>query len=389
MRDSGGHSGNSYAETHIPLLMVGCDCESNREKFYRQIDFASTFSILNGLPIPDQSIGSIIPEMFFNTSQLQILDRLKMVNERLIGMIESDGSEEFKLQLEKAKSYHKMFVNDLNNKNAFLQAEANYLMSSRLISDRLAQRSLDVNIFQVLLGLLLNILISIAILIPSDEMMKELKITTHSFVPFILCGFILKLVIFNEIFEQSNNIKSFLVVMVTSMVLRVVLGIINVKIERFKWFKLFDNDLIYLLIIGHFFFVVSAGSSSFVEEEHQIWYYFCSTMFVFLTFFEFRGRTSAKDFIEVTGKCVFFLLLHVVIRRMNQTGDKWINVPDIGDWLHREVNHSWLDVSIVISLVASAVWLINFHCTNSMLIPFILIGNILLYFHHTRSISNR
>lgn len=388
MKDSGGHSGNSFAETHIPLLVIGSDCASNNDKFYRQIDFASTFSIMNGLPIPSASIGSIIPEML-NVTQLQKLDILKLVNQRLMTMVQGDGTEEFKFQFEKAKSFHQMFANDSNNKNAFLQAEANYLTSTNDISDRLAQRSLDVNIFQVLFGLLLNILISMTILMPCDALVKDLKLTGKSFIPFIVGGFVLKLLVINEIFNQSNDGKSFLVMALMTVLLRVVLGILDAKVERFKWFQLFDHDLLYLLMLGHFFFVISVGGSSFVEEEHQIWYYLCNALFALFTFFEFRGRTSAKSFIAVTAKCFTFLTLHVFIRRMNQTGDKWINVPDMGDWLHRDANQHVLHAFVVFSLIASTAWLTVIHCTKPAMIPFILIGNVLLYFHHTRSINNR
>ena len=389
MRDSGGHSGNSFAETHTPLLMIGCNCESNNEKFYKQIDFASTFSILNGLPIPAASIGSVIPEMLFNMTEHQKLDKMKMVNQRLIKMVEGEGTEQFKFQFEKAKSFHQMFVSDPVNKDAYRQAESNYLSSSQGISDRLAQRSLNVNIFQVLIGLFLNLLISVTIVLPCDDLVKDLKLTWKSFVPFIAGGVILKLLVFNEIFNETNDVKSFLLMVMMSMVLRVVLGIINSKIERLKWFHLFDHDVLYLLMLGHFFFVISVGSSSFVEEEHQIWYYLCNAIFVFLTFFEFRGLSNAKDFISVASKCTSFLLLHVVIRRMNQTGDKWINVPDLGDWLHRDVNQNSLHAVVILSLIASAIWLLTIHCSKPSLIPFILIGNVLLYFHHTRTVNNR
>lgn len=389
MRDSGGHSGNSYAETHIPLLMIGCDCESNRELFYKQIDFASTFSILKGLPIPSSSIGSIIPEMLFNMTQLEKLEKLKIVNRRLMQMIKSDGTEEFKFQLEKAISFHEMYEKDPNNKNAFEQAERNYLRSCNEISNRLSQRSLDVNIFQVLLGLSFNILIAVTIMMPCDDLIKDVRATALSFVPFIVGGFLLKFLVFNEIFQQSNNIASFLIMAIMSLMLKVVLEILNSKLERFKWFTLFDHDVLYLLMLGHFFYIISVCSSSFVEEEHQIWYYLCNTMFAFFTFFEFRGRTGAKSFCNATIACIAFLMLHVFIRRLNQTGDKYINVPDLDDWLHRDGNQNWLHVLIVLSLMASTAWLTIIHCDKPMMIPFILIGSVLLYFHHTRSINNR
>lgn len=389
MRDAGGHSGNSFAETHIPLLMIGCNCESNNDKYYNQIDFASTFSILNGLPIPEASIGSIIPEMFFNMTELEKLNNLKMVNQRLLNMVEADGTEELKFQFEKAKSFHQMFEKDSVNKNAYRQAESNYLSSSQGLSDRLAQRSLNVNIFIMLLGLSFNILISVTIILPSGEMTKDFRLKWISFVPFIAGGFVLKLLFLNEVFEQKNDVESFVVMGLMSIILRMVLGVFDSKFQRFQWFRLFDHDLLYLLMLGHFFYIISVGSSSFVEEEHQIWYYLCNTMFAVFTFFEFRGRSNVKDFIAVTLKCFSFLFLHVVIRRMNQTGDKWINVPDLGDWLHRDVNQHYLHAFVVISLIASAAWLLTFHCSKPLLVPFILLGNVLLYFHHTRTINNR
>lgn len=58
MRDSGGHSGNSFAETHIPLLVIGDGhCESNNEHFYKQTDFAATFSVINGKGTPFQLVN--------------------------------------------------------------------------------------------------------------------------------------------------------------------------------------------------------------------------------------------------------------------------------------------------------------------------------------------
>lgn len=37
----------------------------------------------------------------------------------------------------------------------------------------------------------------------------------------------------------------------------------------------------------------------------------------------------------------FLFGIHVFLRRLNQTGDKWLTVPDIGDWLTMEPNRLW------------------------------------------------
>lgn len=94
MRDSGGHSGNSYAEIHVPLLIIGdSDCRTNNETFYKQIDFATTFSLVNGLPVPTDSIGSIIPEMLAGLKPTERLAKLEIANKRLLTMIGREYKE--------------------------------------------------------------------------------------------------------------------------------------------------------------------------------------------------------------------------------------------------------------------------------------------------------
>lgn len=389
MRDAGGHSGNSFHEIHIPLFMIGCNCESNNETFYNQVDFATSFSIINGLPLPKSSIGSVIPEFLVNLEPLKKLDLQRNVNQRLLDMmiITGDNSADFYLSHQKAKSFHQIFATDGNNKNAYHQAMKHYVESSREISNKLAQDSLEVNMFYVFLGIAMNILIAFTMVIPTDTLFKDARINFKNSIPLILCVLVLKFFVLNEIFELKNDLISFAIIIVVAILLRATVEILLLKLERHKTY-LFDNDILYLLLLGHFFYTISVASSSFIEEEHNIWYYFCNAMFVILTFFEFRGRRSIESFLTVTIQCFPILLLHIVIRRMNQTGDKWINLLDIGDWLHMKENEEWLHLSIFISLTASTIWLIYVHVRSKILLPFLVIANILLYYHHTRSLIN-
>lgn len=79
MRDSGGHGGSTYPEIHVPLIVIGGkDCSNNdNEMIYQQTDIATTISILLGLPIPAESIGSIIPELI---QQYSMEDQLFMMH---------------------------------------------------------------------------------------------------------------------------------------------------------------------------------------------------------------------------------------------------------------------------------------------------------------------
>jgi len=297
---------------------------------------------------------------------------------------------EFSFQFEKALKFHKIFANDSNNLNAFDQAKQNYLTSSRNISELLAQKSLEVNIFQVLLGLVCNILISFTLLLPTDDTtVKDLRISFKSIVICIVVGILINTIALNEIFDQTNNLKSLLIVALMSVVLRIVVEAMRRKLERVRFQNVaFKTDFLYLLLIGQLFFIISVSSSSFVEEEHQIWYYLCNSTFIMLTFFNYR-EIELRSVPQVTVKCFAFLLLHIVIRRLNQTGDKWINLPDVADWLHAENNQFWLHALILISLIATTLWLTVVHRARKQMLPCYLIASVLLYLHHTRSIYER
>lgn len=124
-----------------------------------------------------------------------------------------------------------------------------------------------------------------------------------------------------------------------------------------------------LLVGGSVFHTFSTASSSFIEEEHQTWYYLCNTAFVVLMLMEakqtFAGidrpsgifhiktarhptatGTTTKSAIDVLKilhnlviKWTFFFVVHIALRRVNQTGDKFLHIPDIGDWLVQPDKH--------------------------------------------------
>lgn len=78
-----------------------------------------------------------------------------------------------------------------------------------------------------------------------------------------------------------------------------------------------------LLMFYPLFHILSMFSTSFIEEEHQFWYYFLSTYFLLITIEE----KSFKNF--------SFLILCRLIRSWNQTGNKWLHLQDIGDFLNK------------------------------------------------------
>lgn len=111
------------------------------------------------------------------------------------------------------------------------------------------------------------------------------------------------------------------------------------------------------LALGVVFHGLSAASSSFIEEEHQIWYYLNNTVWILLYVMETKHLMNAKvstneneqsyqsvsvrSILPSQLKWIALFCGHLIARRLNQTGDKWLSIPDIGDWLQMEENRTW------------------------------------------------
>lgn len=110
-------------------------------------------------------------------------------------------------------------------------------------------------------------------------------------------------------------------------------------------------------------------SSSFVEEEHQVWYFFGKAMLLALALLDWRLRRdtaqrqrvpglgadlasrNAQAYMSCWGRwCLrngetmswaVVLLAHCGLSHLNQTGDKWLALPDAGDWLVEVAHRGW------------------------------------------------
>lgn len=102
------------------------------------------------------------------------------------------------------------------------------------------------------------------------------------------------------------------------------------------------------------FHAFSLASSSFVEEEHQTWYYFFNSfcILLFITDVKSTFKTQIKSrWRQKLLTWLTFFLSHIFARKLNQTGDKWINLPDFGDYLVKEENTLLLTFFVIFGLV--------------------------------------
>lgn len=87
----------------------------------------------------------------------------------------------------------------------------------------------------------------------------------------------------------------------------------------------------WILILGTAVHAISSSSTSFIEEEHQIWYFFWITLCTSIVFETFDNFKIEKwfHFLEPTAIWIAICCSHRFLRKLNQTGDKWANLPDI------------------------------------------------------------
>lgn len=126
--------------------------------------------------------------------------------------------------------------------------------------------------------------------------------------------------------------------------------------------RTFDNDddkaavaidpTLACMIVGTIVHAALSASSSFVEEEHQTWYALSTTALLMLAIRDVRAmlqlqRRHSQTHRRSTPTFAGWLALLssvAAVRRLNQTGDKWLTVPDVGDWLSMPSHRGWQSV---------------------------------------------
>lgn len=131
------------------------------------------------------------------------------------------------------------------------------------------------------------------------------------------------------------------------------------------------------LLLGSFLPVCAQLSSSFIEEEHQVWYFLWMSLNILMLwhaviFFKFNKyncgigkQVSLSNEQESRNRKVGFkllvslivvLILNRFLRKLNQTGDKWSHLPDIGNYLVETNQKPYLSVILLLSLCVLVVY---------------------------------
>lgn len=225
---------------------------------------------------------------------------------------------------------------------------------------------------------------------------NDLKVSWKKLFLLLLIGLFVYYFILTDFFEQSKDIKMVHVFLLVLSTIQINCCLIYRNLREIKERKVYWNSFGFLmvsfssilpqdkikelknspflprqfqnlfqpktkvtkfLLFGEFWFILSTTSSSFIEEEHQIWYYLTNTLFI-LMIHEGLKKNKVLDW-KILLNCPI-LFTHALIRRFNQTGDKWLSVPDIGDWLGMEEHFLWLNICFVLGLLLGFVFLKQF-----------------------------
>lgn len=175
----------------------------------------------------------------------------------------------------------------------------------------------------------------------------------------------------------------------------------SIKLDLFGQFVIFVT----------FLHLVSLGASSFIEEEHQTWYYACISLFILLFIkelhqhvwldgefvlfkFPLRDERSKKKgstenettILKNIEKChqsifsfIVLMLTHVVLRRLNQTGDKWSHLRDIGDFLAEKDHKAYLTIVVIFGMILTCCSLLRLGGLLTNILTFTALLLVLFY----------
>lgn len=454
MRDTGGHGGSSSGETFVPLLVTGTQCESSKA-VYNQIDLATTFSVLMGLPIPHSAIGVIIPSLIGGLSPEQQLFAFNYNGERLLAQVrlqfqfDDFGSLEFFKQHQEAVGLHKLILlanTTTSEGHLFKRCRMLYHDSAEEMSNILSQTFLKYDLASISLGItivvsvsgdpfgkLLELEMTTVILIYSQQAvltiiaglfgdvakLVHIHLKPRDCVMTLLVGMLLKHIVC-KLFTIESELFRFNIPMNLLF-----LGFVLVLLYLYKSIKSFLKTYIItrkLPFLGKFVFfvtflhLVSLGASSFIEEEHQLWYYTCNAMFTILfvnhlglyawhdgdfILFKFpsdvermRKKGDSKggeNLLRNMEKChnsvfgyILLTIVHVAVRRLNSTGDKWLHLNDIGDFLVEEENKKLLTIVVIFAICLTCYCL---HSLAGLLTNILTFTALLLVFFYRSSVG--
>ncbi|XP_025852539.1 GPI ethanolamine phosphate transferase 2 isoform X2 [Vulpes vulpes] len=390
MSETGGHGASSMEELNTALILISSAFERKpgdirRPKHVQQTDLAATLAIGLGLPIPGNSVGSLL---FPTVEGRPVREQLRFLHLNAVQLS--------KLLQENVPSYEKAGTRSGDGLflNGSLPAHTAAVFPSQVLSllllsipEALSNKAeLEVPLWSPVFSLLfyLTLLVLSAL---------HVIVCTSAESSCYFCGL-------------SWLTAGGVMVLVSALLCAVVSALAktfgdgkflskNSAHPKPRWSEL--DVLILLGTMGH---VLSLGASSFIEEEHQTWYFLINTLCLALCHEIYRNcllrddsepqqcphveeefirtaaalqdRSTGCDTLEPHGVSRSLTSLDTLrgyekwmvlaspwviltccrlLRSLNQTGVQWAHRPDLGHWLTSSDHKAELSVLTALSLI--------------------------------------
>nr|CAB3264862.1 GPI ethanolamine phosphate transferase 2-like [Phallusia mammillata] len=268
MSARGSHGGTTEPEVDTPLVFLNPSLKNfqTNPKHVEQIDLAPTLSLLFGIPIPQGSMGKVIPNMLTAMNQSSTLHALQYNCHQLLNHLSQAGrlvnnfieAKNDPLHLYRnGVQFHGKFLEG-NKNDSYTAAYDNYVKCHTMASDSLTSNIASYNYPEMASGIV------------------------------VLCaGFCLVLYLWVEGLLQSKRS--------------------TITLPQSKSF----SRAVIALTVGTIVHVATLPSSSFVEEEHQIWHFLTASLAMSLFVAILRATAEAASVDKATDKSVSLYDAHV------------------------------------------------------------------------------
>ncbi|KAF9354844.1 major facilitator super transporter protein [Mortierella sp. AD094] len=413
MNEVGNHGGSSRSEISTSFLFMspifertdnkakiqtmidpyrqGVRLEREEYEYYKsvsQVDLVPTLSLLMGLPIPKNSVGKLIPELFSDLTETEKLRVLQINSYQVAGVLRNMWSD-FEVESSTLLKDYKDLDLDLADETKDGDEDRGLLRCSKEKSQK--QR----------LGCLYTLaLADHASFVEMSESISEVAYTARD----LNLKFQVAEKVYSKFLEDASSMLStalskydmplltngslmmafaiagfFYCAMQTSMLDDFKRSCLEPRV-RFasttsppdgKTLKRNKSDINWmgtraLSVVILILYLVTLFASSFVEEEHQFWYFFNMTWWAVLGLTSARylantfnttdptSNSNGNDEVQkhkrstpsaiATGYCLFQMAILRLLRSWNQTGQKYADQIDLRHYL----NSSWVGVSWIL-----------------------------------------
>ncbi|XP_043239639.1 GPI ethanolamine phosphate transferase 2-like [Amphibalanus amphitrite] len=367
MSEAGSHGGSSAPETQVALHFVSPLYAGQRQaepgRRVRQLDLAPTLAALLGVAVPAESVGRVLEDAVLPLGRRRLAAALINTGRQLLRLsgnlphaaASADVEAEILSRAEQLLSSEPgQDPEEAAERAAAAASGAVQRLQAKLLAGA-AQHDPAAMVLGALL-LVLTLVASCAAPGPVSAAALAAAVLGCAAALLLLCG----LLPGGRLCAADGAAPALLLVGAGSLGVAHLCSAAGRLSRRHRLHDMWPHlsPLDWLLCGGCGLHLLSLGATSFIEEEHQTWYFFTTTLWLLLLWAELRRRPGAPRSASRRGwLCAAQLLTCGLLRRWNQTGDKWLHLPDIGDWLTAEGHRPWLAAVWAAGLLPLAVLL--------------------------------